>query len=43
MSNTPQSQDKSSNVSSVRNGQIKDKPIIVKTSVLPPPSTKPKK
>lgn len=40
MSDKPKPQEKPL---SIRNGQIKDNPTIVKTAVLPPPATKPKK
>lgn len=43
MAEKPKPQERPANVTSVRNGQIKDTPQIVKTAILPPPATKPKK
>lgn len=43
MSEKPKPKDRPSDISSIRNGVVKDKPAIDKTAILPPPSTKPKK
>lgn len=36
-------QERPTNISRLRNGLIKDKPLITKIAVLPPPATKTKK
>ena len=43
MAEKPKPQERPAGTRLVNNGQVKDAPTIVKTSILAPPATKPKK